>query len=345
MRSHLLTRDFFMRLVEADSFDTLHSMLEQTVYRREINEAILMDPARPDYDLALNVNLVSSFRKILDATGGEAHKLVATLLSRYDVQNIKTVLRGKKGNATPSEIASLLTPVGTLRMDVLEQLAREREIRGVVDLMATLGLKYVRPLAQALPDFFKHDQDLAILELALDKFYFQNAVDQLGGRGRNVRLVRQVFVTEIDMRNLSTLVRIRGIRIDDDEVMDLRIPGGSLTPEQFLALDRLGDVVQLVSEYPDPRYRKLLERALTEYREVDVVAFDRELEWEVYRQGAAMSNIDVLGVGVIIGYIYSKQNEIINLRIVLKGKTMDQPQAEIKRNLFFVGREDTEGLE
>lgn len=69
MRSHLLTKDFFMRMVEADSFEALHSMLDQTVYRREINEAVLMSPDRPDYDQALNINLVATLRKVLDSTG------------------------------------------------------------------------------------------------------------------------------------------------------------------------------------------------------------------------------------------------------------------------------------
>jgi V/A-type H+-transporting ATPase subunit C len=336
MRSHLLTKDFFMRLVEADSFEAIHSMLDQTVYRREMNEAVLMSPDRPDYDQALSINLVAALRKILDGTGGEPHKLVNLLLTRYDVLNVKTILRGKKGNATPGEIVSTLTPVGNLRMDVLEQLAREREIRQVIDQMATLRINYARPLTSALGDFVKHDQDLAVLELALDRWHFADVMKQLKGRDRNVDMVRQMFTAEIDMRNISTLVRIRGIRLDDEEVTDMRLPGGSLNPQQFLDLDRLGDIVRIVGEYPDPSYRKLLEKALSEYQEIDVVAFDRELERALIKQGVAMSNVDVLGIGVIIGYMWAKQNEIINLRIVLRGKLMEQPQASIARDLYFV---------
>jgi vacuolar-type H+-ATPase subunit C/Vma6 len=115
-----------------------------------------------------------------------------------------------------------------------------------------------------------------------------------------------------------------------------------LSEDQFLSLHRLGDIVQLVSDYPDPRYRKLLEKALSEYQEVDLVAFDRELEHELTRRAVAMSNVDVLSIGVIIGFQGAKENEIINLRVVLKGKNMDQPQAEIRKDLFFVEREDAE---
>ena len=60
------------------------------------------------------------------------------------------------------------------------------------------------------------------------------------------------------------------------------------------------------------------------------------------RRGTTVSNVDVLSIGVIIGYIWAKQNEVVNLRIVLKGKLMDQPQADIKKDLFFPERETSE---
>ncbi len=347
MRSHLLTKEFFMQLVAASSFEALHSLLEQTVYRREINEAILVHPERPDYDQALSLNLIGSFRKIHDSTGGEAHRLVTVLLSKYDLLNVKSVLRGKKGNATPSEITSLLIPVGSVRMDALEQMAQQREIRDVINTMNTLQVRYAAPLMAAYPVYQKKDQDLSILEVALDKFHYQHAMESLSGKGRygkdkNVEMVRQMIFGEIDMKNISTLVRIRGLKLEDEEVENLRILGGTLTEDQYLALHRLGDIVQLVSEYPDPRYRRLLEKALSEYQEVDLVAFDRELEHELVRRAMAMSNVDVLSIGVIIGFLSAKENEIINLRIVLKGKNMDQPQGDIKKDLFFVERADAE---
>lgn len=345
MRSHLLTKEFFIKLVEADSFETLNSLLDQTIYRREVNEAVLLDAERPDYDKALSLNMVAAFRKIHDATGGQAHQLATILLSRYDLLNVKTILRGKQGNATPSEISRLLIPVGGLRMDSLEAMAQQREIRDVINYMNTQQMRYAAPLVAAYPAYLKKDQDLSILELALDKFHYGTIMELLKSkryRDVNVEMVREMQSGEIDMRNISTLVRIRGIKLDDEEVENLRIPGGMLTEEQFLSLLRLGDIVRLVGEYPDPRYRKLLEKALAEYQEEDVVAFDRELEHELVRRGTAMSNVNVLGIGVIIGYIWAKQNEIVNLRIVFKGKLMDQPQVDIKKDLFFAGRQSAE---
>lgn len=336
MRSYLLGKDFFMRLVEANDMEAVQSLLDQTVYRREVNEAIIMKPENPDYDQALSLNLIASFRKILDATGGEAHQLTAILLSRYDVLNIKTVLRGKKGNATPGEVISLLVPVGDVKMQVLEEMARAREMRDAINVLVSNQSKYGRVLASAYPAYQKSDNDLAVLELALDKYHFKSEIGQLTGRDSNVEMVRAITVAEIDLRNISTLVRIRGLKLEDLEVKNLCIEGGTLTPEQFLSLQRLGDIVQIVSEYPDPRVRKVLEKALSEYQEEDIVAFDKELEHETTRRGAAMSNVDVLGIGVIVGFIFLKQNEIINLRIIIRGKMMDRPQANIRRDLFFI---------
>jgi len=337
MRSYLLTKDFFTRLVETPDLEGLHSVLEQTVYRRYLNEAILMKPESPDYDQALLLNMIASFLRILDSTGGEPHRLCRILMSRYDVQNIKTILRGKVGNATPGEILKLMIPVGRVKMDALEQVAGEREIRDCINAIEMLRLRYGRVLQAAYSDYVKKDRDLAVLELAIDKFYYQDNVDKLKDKDANVEMVRQMIVAEIDMRNISTLVRTRGLKLDDEEVENLRIPGGSLEIDQFLELHRLGDLVRIVSEYPDPRTRKLLEKAYAEYHEIDIVAFDKELERETTRRGAAMSNVNVLGIGVIIGYMWLKQNEMANLRIIIRGKMMGRPQADIKNDLFFVG--------
>lgn len=338
MRAHLLTKEFFMRLVEAENFEALHNLFDQTVYRREINEAVLMNPERPDYDQALSLNLFSSFKKILDSTGGKPHRLVTILLSRYDIQNIKTIMRGKKGGAVPSEIVSMLVPLGSISMDILQEMSGARELRNVLDILAENRIKYARPMLEKFPDFVRRDQDLAVLELALDKFYLKDVIDQLREKDKNVEMVRQIFVGEIDLRNISTIVRIRGLRLEDHEVIDLCIPGGTLSQEQFLELVRIGDVEQIVLAYPDPQYRRVLERALELYQLIDVVAFDRELERELIRIGVGMSNVDVLGVGVIIGYMSAKQNEIINLRILLRGKMIGQSPDEIRETLFFVER-------
>jgi len=337
MRAHLLTKEFFMQLADSNNFEDMHSLLEQTVYRREINEAVLLSPERPDYDQAINVNFVMSLRKIFDATGGEPHRLVRMLLSDFDVQNIKSILRGKRGDATPNEIVAMLVPVGELRLDRLEQMAQEREIRSVVERMVSSEIRFGPALAAALPRFYKRDQDLAILELALDKYHFSNVMSQLTGKDRNVQMVKRMFRTEIDMRNLSTLIRIRKLHLEDEDLESLCLPGGALSPEAFANLARLGDVAAIVAQYPDASYRSLLKKALEEYQELDVVAFDKELEHGLIKLGASMSNVDVLGIGVVIGYMWLKRNEIINLRIVLKGKQIDRSTVDIKKDLFFIG--------
>ncbi|MBU4302562.1 MAG: V-type ATPase subunit, partial [Actinobacteria bacterium] len=147
MRAHLLKKDFFMRLVEVEDFEALHSLLEQTAYRREVNEEVLIKPENPDFDQAFNLNLIACLLKIHDSTGGEPRKLVSLLFSRYDVENVKAILRGKKGGASPGEILNATIPVGNIKMDKLEELARQREIPDVLKVMAALRIKYARPLA------------------------------------------------------------------------------------------------------------------------------------------------------------------------------------------------------
>lgn len=342
MRTNLLTREFFARLIEAEEIDGVNSLMEQTVYRREITEAILMDPEAPDYDLAFNQNLVASLKKIQDSTGGEPHRLVNLLLSRWDVLNIKTILRGKHGNVSSSDIANTLVPIGGITLDIFEEMIRQRDVADVIDVMGTLRVKYARPLTRSLSRYSENDEDLFVLELSLDKFYFEDALDSLKGKDKNVDMVRQMFVLELDMRNISTLMRIQEAKLDLYTIEEMWIPRGTISLEEFCEMGRLGDAEKVVGAFPDPEYRKILEKALPASREAGIVAFEIELEQGLIKHAVAMSNVDVLSIGVIIGYMWAKYNEIINLRIVYKGKLLGQPQSVIKKDLFFVKKEAVE---
>jgi hypothetical protein len=41
--------------------------------------------------------------------------------------------------------------------------------------------------------------------------------------------------------------------------------------------------------------------------------------------------------------MWAKYNEIINLRVVFRGKTLDEPITDIKKNLYFAGDEEESG--
>lgn len=346
MRSFLLDRESLVRLANSGDKGELNPLLDQTIYRREVSEAILENPARPDYYRALDTNMVSMFRKIHGAAGGEARDLINILLSEYELHNLKTVLRGVKSGVPPSSMVRHLMLVGSIKSSLLEQLANQGGLRDAIRLMVSKQLPYAAPIVAAYEKYMKSGQDFAVLENALDRFYFTSVLDELERfkEVENARLVREIIELRIDIVNLLTLMRIRALTVGDIEAEALRIPGGRLSAKQFLGLRHAGDVQNIVAAYPDRSFEGPLKRAMSDYLKYDLVSFSRELERELVRRSALMACVDALGIGVVIAFIYSKQNEVVNLRLIIQGIQAEQAPEEILRGLFIPGHEAEVGM-
>jgi vacuolar-type H+-ATPase subunit C/Vma6 len=63
-------------------------------------------------------------------------------------------------------------------------------------------------------------------------------------------------------------------------------------------------------------------------------AFEEEME--KYNIGTCLKmSEDPLGIGVIIKYMWKKYLEIINLRIIIRGKSIGLIESQIRKELFM----------
>jgi V/A-type H+-transporting ATPase subunit C len=80
-----------------------------------------------------------------------------------------------------------------------------------------------------------------------------------------------------------------------------------------------------------------MEEEVVHYVEVGSVSvFERALEDYLMRKALSTAVGDPLGVGVIIGYLWAKQNEVTNLRIIVKGLSVGMPEDRVRKELILV---------
>jgi len=63
---------------------------------------------------------------------------------------------------------------------------------------------------------------------------------------------------------------------------------------------------------------------------------EKELDEYLTRKGTGVFRSDPLGGAVVIGYLWAKQNEIINIRIIARCKDARIPDAELEKELRHV---------
>ena len=99
----------------------------------------------------------------------------------------------------------------------------------------------------------------------------------------------------------------------------------------------MSDIDEVLDALKDTPYGKPLDEAAAAYLEVGSISvFERALEDYVMRKALAARLTDPLGVGVAISYLWAKQNEVTNLRIIVKGKTVQMPADRMRKELILV---------
>lgn len=337
MKSRLLGLAFFEDLMEAPDIQRMIATLSETEYGSDLEAELLHGRTAQQVDDALKDNLVRTYRKVVGLLEGEGAFIVETLLGRWDLFNLKTIVRGKHLEMPADEIVDSMMPAGQLSDIELEALIKYPDVRAVVDTLATWGSPYAEPLNRAMGPYLA-EGDVASLELSLDRYYAEWAHARLERRSTNFVLARNVLALQIDTINMMTAMRLQKADVEGIDVERFFLGGGRDIHEKlFLEMTALSDIDEMLDRLKGTSYGQTLEEAAVAYIEVGSIAvFERSLEDYIMRRAVKMGVGDPLGSGVVISYLWAKHNEVQNLRIIVKGKSVGMPADRVRKELILV---------
>lgn len=337
MKSRLLGADFFDRLLSARGLPEITSALDETVYREDIHEGLLRLTGPDGVEEGLRLNLATTFQNVLSFLDGKGKILIELLLERWDIQNIKTIIRGKHIAVSSDEIIGSFVAAGSLPEEVLVALAKEPDIKASIDLMATWDIYHSRPLTRNFSAYVK-SQSLSVLEVALDKNYYASALKRLRGRSYNVTMVRQLIKQQIDLSNLMILLRLSAEQ-SSEHADDFFIEGGEEIDKQlFDQLAGCQEIGEIVNGLAKTSYYPQLVRGFSVYQtDASFAALERALEEQAIRRTVKLFRGEPISLAVIIAYLWAKVNEVVNIRIILRAKEVGMTPVAIKQSLVLIG--------
>lgn len=337
MKSRLLGVEFFERLISVPEFGGLLPILLETEYGPDLEERIIHGRNPTQMDLALRDNMARTFQKVLGILNDEAYDLVATLVGRWDLFNLRTIVRGKHMHLSRAEIEESLMPAGQFSEVDLMELAAAEDVRAVVDIAGTWGVGYASALRSGFAEFMKTGE-LPDLELALDRHYSEWATARLSRRGANAEIARRILGIQADTVNLLTALRLLKADLEGLDPARFWLPGGShVNLELFVELTALSDVDEVLDRLKATPYGRAMDEVAVMYLETSSMAvFERALEDLLTRRALGLGIGDPLGVGVAVSYLWAKQNEVTNVRIIVRGKAVGMPENRVRKELILV---------
>lgn len=311
MRGQLLENRQLEEAVGAATYPEYLRVLSETPIREDLGEATAQGAGLGELDAALSKNLFRVVRKVQNLASGEAKKEVDVLVSRWDLLNIKTLLRGVLTGRGNQDILAGLIPAGTIKWPILQSAAGSTDLASLAQTLSIGGGFLGRSLRQAVTAGVT---ELLELEVVLDQNFYNSALST--ARGNNLR---RYLSREVDVRNILTALQLRGGNAGN-KASNYFVPGGSLSEGDFLRIAG-GD-----NSVSNTELQPLLEAGTLDRAEVL-----GRLLLDQSSHNVAMT--DVLGPGVVLDFLRRKEIEIAKLRLIGRGKFYGVPNDSIRQEL------------
>jgi V/A-type H+/Na+-transporting ATPase subunit C len=337
MAGRLINHHGFERLIAQTSVEGVMDELEKTPYRDDVIGARPLHPGIRGVEYALRKNLERTFGKIHDLTRGEVSaRYITIFLKRWDIQNIKTIIRGKNIQAPAEEIAGCLIPAGTLDETTLVELLKQNDVRAVVDLLATWRIEYSRPLTRYIGEFSGH-KNLWKLEYALDQYYYRSSLEQCAGGRPDDLVVRNFLESEIDATNLKNILILLRDEIPPEEGEHMLLEGGKVFKSpQLNAMIRARGIGDVLKNLEGTKYSFLSGTSPDIISAGKISTIEKEIDRHLIRKGIGLFRGDPLSFTIIIGFLWSKMNEVTNIRVIARAREAGLPDEIMEEEIFYV---------
>ncbi|OLD90476.1 ATP synthase A1 subunit C [Euryarchaeota archaeon 13_1_20CM_4_64_14] len=328
-KAALLSPDVYERMLQME-IPQIARVIGEGAYKAEVLALASRASGVDLIELATSRNLAAVFTQIIGFSEGELRQMIGWYLDRFDVQNIKTIVRGKTFGAPPTEILEDLVPAGSMKESFLQALVELPTLDEAFDRLE--GTIY----AQALASLGKRASEVERWnewEDRLTQLYYQNLLFVVPERTEGTRLMREFVRREVDIVNLKTLLRLWASKATLP--YDPFIAGGLEIPKDELAEMIPMDLNALTARLRDYALTEDLSSRLKDLQALGVGQLVRSVEKLHLLEAGHYAHVHPLSVLPILDYIVRKEREVQNLRIIARGKESALP-SEVIRDLLVV---------
>ncbi|HLC50367.1 MAG TPA: ATP synthase A1 subunit C [Candidatus Nanoarchaeia archaeon] len=332
MKSLLFKKEDYQKMMKM-GFSEIAKYMQDSNYKKEINELATSHSGSDLLELALNRNLANSYKKLLRISPNTLGMLVKAYVKRKDVEDIKTIIRGKLTNASQAEILNSITEAGLLDHAFLMSLLKKDSIEEVLKANRMIELSAFKDGLKEL----KEKNSIVAIENAMDKYYYSSLAEFSKTIPKQGNLFRNFIQKEIDAMNMLTLFRLKKAKFNKERIKTFMVsPSGKIKMSKLADLANVEDFGELAKAFSKTEYGNVVSEGIEEYKKTgSLIKLETGLYKHVLRQSMLMLHQHPLSVDVILGYMFAKEIEIRNLKIIIKGKQLGLKEDFIENQLVF----------
>ena len=321
------------------------SMLMKTPYRPEIVGISSQQLDSASFEKALVKNFIRTCNEVIECSPSDVRSLLLAILMKFEVSNVKTMLRAKEAGASVDQAMGFVTSAGKLDDAACRKILEDsNSVEELVDALA--DFEYGAALKEALSEY-EESETIRALEVALDRFVYGRvwkATARL--KGLDGKIARAVLGVEIDSTNVRIVLRCKTMRVSENQTRSYLVASSDAFAEndwedairaadvksalgvllgaarRAFARDQLYMLTDIVREYESSRSLSQLEMVL-----------DRSLlgiSLRMLKRYTAFFNI-----GAVLAFLNLKWFEVRNLRAIVHGIESRIPPDRITKMLIL----------
>jgi V/A-type H+-transporting ATPase subunit C len=245
--------------------------------------------------------------------------LIDLLRKKYDYLNAKLIL---KAEFLKIDVTKTLSDMGTIKPEKLHKFITERKFEEVSEIFS-------QAISNAEESFNKTG-DPQIIDFILDNAsYAEMMADALHTEDPGlIKLVNML----IDTANIRIFVRSKLLKKPEDFIRKAWIKSGSFKEEMFEEMVNDG-LDKLFAVLKDIGYEKLANQLIDAVNNEDGISEVEKLLDDFITLHLKQSKYVVMGVEPVIGYLFFKETEIKNARLIITGMKNKISRETIKERL------------
>jgi len=332
--ARLLSEARLMELAEAPGIVNIFSALEDTEYRprlAEVTKGGEVDMIAVERALRESLNV--RYRELVAMVPKERKGTVLRVLQRVDLWNLKALITMIHNKVPKEQRLQELIPSPTMPPERLEMLALAEDLNGLMEFLK--GSEYFDVISAALGDYEK--RGLIALLSALDKHYYTSLWKDVQAKRAQRSILRAMVGYEIDSVNIKLILRLKREGAPPDEIdRHLVRPSHELTDAMLKAMITAEDIRSAIQMIHITTHGKVLAEALPQIEEKGIPAAERALDEAYLKLCRWLGLTQFFGIAPVISFINIKENEMRNLRAIIRLKADGVEPPKIKERIMRV---------
>jgi len=332
--ARLLSEARLMELAEAPGIVNIFSALEDTEYRprlAEVTKGGEVDMIAVERALRESLNV--RYRELVAMVPKERKGTVLRVLQRVDLWNLKALITMIHNKVPKEQRLQELIPSPTMPPERLEMLALAEDLNGLMEFLK--GSEYFDVISAALEDYEK--RGLIALLSALDKHYYTSLWKDVQAKRAQRSILKAMVGYEIDSVNIKLILRLKREGASPDEIDRYLVrPSHELTDTMLKAMITAEDIRSAIQMIHTTTHGKVLAEALPQIEEKGIPAAERALDEAYLKLCRWFGLTQFFGIAPVISFIHIKENEMRNLRAIIRLKADGVEPQKIKERITRV---------